>query len=287
MPESVNGDLTIQNAEYIFTNEETTGDTDIGSINTNIHGSLDDGYVEPNGVDGDLLITDVEDVFIAHNAVSGEINTIGEEQRFTDTSDVEPPSNSVYDSVISGWQQDRTISNPTTGVGVYGCSCDITINDVTDNIHVYVLGWDNTVRINAKQTTVTLHVTGSHNTIEVSPYTDLHIATDSGIENNVSQDTYPVSELIKTDKNEAYNNSFFGRRKITYQEPASDKDVCPNCGAQADAIIERHQEDAFFILSYPVYHFETTSASYECEDCSINAAPKVELTEDERQDLLE
>lgn len=287
MPNSVTGDLLIKNAEYVFTNIETTGDTSIDTPTVDIAGSLDDGYIKPGGVEGDLIIENAEDVCIAHNAVNGEIKSVGEEQQFHDTSDTTPPSHSTYDTVIDGWQQTRTITSPTTAVGVHGCENSITINDLQENIHVYVLGWKNKVRINGKRSNVTLHFTGSHNTVEVNPYIDLTIATNTGIENEITQDTYPVSDLIQTDKSEAYNNAFFGRKKVTYQEPATSEDICPNCGADADAVIERHQEDAFFIFSYPMYHFETTSASYECEECSIDAEPKVELNETERKDILQ
>lgn len=284
-PNSVDGDLAIKNVEYVFTNQETGGSTNMGTVSTEISGDLDDGYVE--NVNGGLVIDGADDVFIAHNAVSGTIQSVGEEQQFRDESDTKPPSLSVFDRDVTGWQQQETVNSPTTGVSVNGCENNVTIKDVTDNIHVYVLGWNNNVRINAKRATVTLHMTGSHNTIEVNPYTDLEIATNSGIENAIEQDTFPVTDLIESSKSEAYNDAFFGRRKITYQEPAMDKDICPGCGAKADAVIERHQEDAFFILSYPLYHFETGDVSYECEECSGNAMPKVELTEAERKDILQ
>ena len=54
----------------------------------------------------------------------------------------------------------------------------------------------------------------------------------------------------------------------------------------ADAIVERHREDAFLFFGYPIYQFEAHGGSYECEECSAHAHPDVQLSESERKDLF-
>lgn len=284
-PDSIDGDLTIKNAEYIYTNQETGGSTNMGTPNTEISGDLDDGYVED--VEGGLIIDGAEDVFIAHNAVSGTIQSVGEEQQFTDEDDTTPPSLNAFDADITGWQQRETIESPTTGVIVSGWDNSVTITDVTEDIHVYVLGGNNTIDVEGQRATVTLHLTGSGNSVELSPYLDIAVGTDSGIENSVDQTSFPVDDLIETTKNEAYSDVFIGRKKVTYQGPARDKNTCPGCGAEADAVIERHQTDAFFVFGHPVYRFDSGGVSYQCEECSENAMPEVKLTEEERKNLFQ
>jgi len=158
---------------------------------------------------------------------------------------------------------------------------------VTKDIEVYVTGWDNSVRIEGQSITVTVHVIGSHNTVEAGPYTDLEIATESGLENTFSTDAFPARELIETTKDEAYSGILVGRKKVTFQEPARDEAHCPSCGENADAVIERRQEESFFLFGHPIYQFNSGGSSYECEECALHAGPNVELTESERKDLLQ
>jgi hypothetical protein len=284
---AIDGDLKVLNAEYVYTNTQAGGNVDVDKVQTKISGTIEDSYIERNAVTGDVVIVDAEDVFIEHDAVSGELQIVGEEQRFNDSSDTEPLNRGRYDEEITGWQRSLHPENPDTGISVVGCESVARVKNAEDNFELFVTGWNNEVRIDGVGNTVTIHLIGAKNTIEVSAYTNTEIATDTGHDNEITVDTFPVDDLIRQSKGEAYNNAFVGRKKITYQEPAMGEDYCPNCGATADAIIERHQEDAFFLLSYPIYHFETSTASYECEECSTDAHPEVGLSEDERKDVLQ
>jgi hypothetical protein len=72
---------------------------------------------------------------------------------------------------------------------------------------------------------------------------------------------------------------------VTYQVPATGESWCPNCGAEADAIVERHYRDAFFLFGVPLYTFDEGGDSYDCEACAT-LPPNTRLSEAERRDLL-
>jgi hypothetical protein len=283
---AVDGDLKVLNAEYVYTNTSAGGETDIGAIETKISGTIEDGYIEPGGATGDVVIADAEDVFIEHDAVGGELQIIGDEQRFHDQTDTQPRPRTQYDDTVTGWERSLNVKNPQTGVAVAGGQNTARVQNAECDFDLYLTGWNNNVRINGYGSTVTLHVIGSKNTVEVSAYTDVTIATESGHDNTITVDDFPVEDLIKTSQSTAYKEAFIGRKKITYQVPAMQEDYCPGCGSNADAIICRHQEDAFFFFGYPIYQFEAGSGAYECEECSPNAHREVQLSESERKDLF-
>jgi hypothetical protein len=283
---SVAGDLKIDNAEYVFTNTSTDGTTSIGAPETEISGSLEDGYVEPGGVDGDLVIANTDDVFIEHDAVGGSLEIIGAERQFHDPSEKTPLGRSQYDRTVTGWERSMTVENPSQGVAVAGGRSEAKITEASGEVEVFVTGWQNSARIEGSDAEVILHVIGSHNKIKTGPYTDLTVATESGIENEIRSGAVPASDLIRTSKKEAYRGAFIGRKKITYQSPAPEEPHCPNCGTEADAIIQRHHEDTFFLFGYPLYQYDAGDDAYECESCSRYAHAEAELSESERQDLL-
>lgn len=283
---AVDGDLKVLNAEYVYTNTPAGGETDIGAVETEISGTIEDSYIESGGTAGDVIIADAEDVFIEHNAVSGELQIIGDEQRFHDESETQPHSRTQYDDDVTGWERSLTVTNPQTGVAVTGGQNTARIQDAEREFELYLTGWNNSVRINGYGSTVRLHVVGSENTVAVSAYTDVTVATESGHDNTVTVDDFPVEDLIETSKSTAYKEAFVGRKKVTYQVPAMGEDYCPGCGSNADAIIRRHQEDAFFLFGYPIYQFEAGSRAYECQECSRNAHRDVRLSESERKDLF-
>ena len=282
---AVDGDLKVLNAEYVYTNTPAGDTVDIGAIETEISGTIEDGYLESNGVSGDVVIVDAEDVFIEHDAVGGNLQIIGDEQRFQEESDTAPLPRDQYDDDVTGWNRELSVSEPDTGVSVTGGRNSVRIENTEAEFELYLTGWNNSVRVDGYGS-LRLHFVGSNNTVEVSSYTDVTVATESGHDNTVSVDDFPVEDLIKTSQSAAYREAFMGRKKITYQVPAMNEDYCPGCGATADAVIERHQEDAFFVFGYPIYQFEAGSGSYECEECSTNAHPDVRLSESERKDLF-
>ena len=283
---AVDGDLKILNAEYVYTNTPAGETADIGVIETEINGTIEDGYLESGGVSGDVIIVDAEDVFIEHDAVSGDLQIVGDEQRFHDESDTSPLSREQYDDSLTGWDRELSVSEPTAGVSVTGGQNSVRIENAEAEFELYVTGWNNDIRVDGYGS-VRLHLVGSNNTVEGSAYTAITVATETGHKNTVSVGDFPVEDLIKTSQSAAYREAFMGRKKITYQVPAMGEDYCPGCGATADAVIERHQEDAFFLFGYPIYQFEAGSGSYECEECSTNAHPDVRLSESERKDLFE
>ena len=282
---AVDGDLKVLNAEYVYTNTPAGDTVNIGAIETEISGTIEDGYLESNGVSGDVVIVDAEDVFIEHDAVGGNLQIIGDEQRFQEESDTAPLPRDQYDDDVTGWNRELSVSEPDTGVSVTGGRNSVRIENTEAEFELYLTGWNNSVRVDGYGS-LRLHFVGSNNTVEVSSYTDVSVASESGHDNTVSVDDFPVEDLIKTSQSAAYREAFMGRKKITYQVPAMNEDYCPGCGATADAVIERHQEDAFFVFGYPIYQFEAGSGSYECEECSTNAHPDVRLSESERKDLF-
>lgn len=282
---AVDGDLKVLNAEYVYTNTPTSGTTEIDDIETEISGTIEDGYFESGGGSGDIVVVDAEDVFIEHDAVGGDLQVVGEEQRFHDESDTTPHPREQYDEELTGWNREMGVTDPNTGVSLTGGQNSVWIEDTDDEFELYLTGWNNSVRVDGHGS-VRLHLVGAKNTVEVSAYTDITVATETGHDNMISADNFPVEDLIKTSQSAAYREAFIGRKKITYQVPATGEEYCPGCGATADAIIERHQEDAFFLFGYPIYQFEADGGSYECEQCSTHAYPEVQLSESERKNLF-
>lgn len=285
--QSVTGDVKIVNAEYVYTATPTDSTAEINTVETGISGDIEDAYTAPDAVTGDLIIEDAEDVFIAHDAVEGDLQIVGAEQRFSagNTTPPQPPTD--YDHAVTGWQQHREFSSPDLGFIVTGAQATVTATDVTNNITVYVTGYDNDIEIRGKRITAAIHVIGSGNTITTSPYVNPVVKTDTGTDNTVTAEAVPVEDLINTTQREAYKNAFFGRNKVTYQEPALDQPHCPSCGADADAIIEKHREDAWFLFGYPLYHFDAGSGVYKCDECSTTGLDDVSLTEEERKTLYQ
>jgi len=286
---AVIGDLLIENAEYIFSNEKTGDSVSFESPNTTLTNEvpsrIDDGYIRTDGVTGDLKISNVEDVFIEANAVSGNIQIIGEEQRFHDQSDIEPPHADGYDKYITGWNHTQTVTNPKTGVKIFGGKNTVNIEiPYGTNAHIYITGWNNTINISGKGN-ATLHVIGSENTINLNGYISKTIATKSDINTTITTISIPAEDFIETTKSEAFNKASFGRNKVTYQEPSTKHEKCPSCKEETESIIERHQLDAFFIFGHPIWTFEPSTPSHECENCT-DIKPDVNLTADERENLL-
>lgn len=284
---SIAGNLKVTNAEYVYTAIPAGDKAELQQTETTIGGSLEDSYVEPGGVEGDLLVKDAEDVFIEPGAVDGDLQIIGDEQRFHESLDSQPTPYEHYDDSIHGWDRSLSITDPDAGVAVVGSNNKVTISEARTDFELFVTGWNNEIRINGQHSTVRLHFVGAENAIETNPYTDVTIETEAGHANTVTKDSFPVEDLIQTSKSKAYNEAFIGRKKITYQSPAMDESHCPSCGATADAVIERHREDAFFLFGYPIYHFEAKGGVYACEECSRHAHPDVRLTEEERTALFQ
>lgn len=277
--------LAVNNAEYVFTHSPLSGDVTVSDVETTISGDLGDGYVQDNGVNGDLLVTDAEDVFVSAHAMSGEFEVSGAENVYKET-DIDVSSDpDAYDSSTIGWKESATVSDPSTGVYATGAHHTIDVNRVTQDITVYVVGYDHDVTIEGRAAAVSVYFLGYENTVTVGPYLSVESVTDTGFDNSVVEEPYPVEDLIKTSKGEAFSSASFGRHKLTYQVPA-DEEWCPNCGTAADAVIERRQIDAFFLFSYPIKVYgKSMDPAMECEHCSINAVDS-ELSEQERKDVL-
>jgi hypothetical protein len=278
--------LAVDNAEYVFTHSPVSGTVAVNNVETTIRGNLEDGYVHEDAVDGDLLVTDAEDVFVSAHAVTSDFEISGAENVYRDTGIDVPSDLDAYDRSTIGWQASTTVSDPTTGVHALGANHTIEIERTTQDIDVYVVGYGHDVTIEGRDAAVTVYFLGYENTINIGPYLSVENVTETGFDNEIVEEPYPVDDLIETSKRDAFRRASFGRHKLTYQVPATDEEWCPNCGTAADAIIERHQMDAFFIFSYPIKVYgKSMEPAMECEHCSINAVDS-DLSERERKDVL-
>ena len=281
---SVDGDLELRNAEYVFTHQRVGGDADVSDPETTIRGDLEDGYAKT--VNGDAVVEDAEDVFVPAGAASGELSVVGAENVFS--NDVETNYDpGEYDVALTGWKQSGSASDPDAGVYVTGARHEVELDKVRTDLEVYVVGHHHEVSITGRSASVRVLALGYDNTVTLGPYLSADVAANTGEDNEIVEEPYPVEDLIEMSKDEAFGNAAFGRKKVTFQQPADGDDWCPNCGEPADAIIERHQMEAFFVFGHPVKTYDrSTNPARECEHCSPNAV-HAELTERERKDVLE
>ena len=295
---SVDGDLSIRNAEYVYTHHPIDpGDRDGGEngdgrgdaneapsgTHTTLRGDIEDGYVER--VAGDVTVVDAQDVFVAGDAVAGDLTVAGAENVFADDA-VPPTDPGEFDVATVGWRQSGSASDPETGAYAVGMDHEITLSGTRRDVDVYLVGHGHEVRVDGRGAAVSVHFLGRDNAVSVGPYLAADVVVDTGADNRVDAEPYPVEDLIETSRREAYANAGFGRRKVTFQEPA-DEEWCPNCGREADAIVERRRLEAFFVFSHPLRTYErSTNPACECEHCSPNAV-SADLSPEERREVLE
>ena len=290
-PQSVDGTLRLADAEYVFTdvaanggdaeNADATGDRP--AVATEVTGDLEDGYVED--VSGDVVVSGVGDTFVAADAAT-TLDPAGAEQVFHDDAATPTGSPEGYDVTVTGWQHSRDARDPRDGVSIRGAKNEVSVTEAKHDLTIYVVGWENEVRIEGRGIDATVFFVGRDNRVSVSPYVSVTTAAESGFDNVVESDPVPPEAVIQTSKDEAHSGKIFGRHRLTWQEPAPDKDWCPNCGENADAVIARRQKDAFFLLGATVRTYDEGGVSYECERCSRHVAGDVALSEDERTDAL-
>ncbi|WP_302083730.1 hypothetical protein [Salinibaculum rarum] len=272
---AVDGDLKLRDVEYVYTHTPITGDAEISAVTTRITGALEDAYAEPDGADGDVVIEHAEDVFIEAGGVSGDVTAHGAENIFDDTGagipSLEP---SEYDVTVTGWKQQTHYEHPVTGVYLTGAKHSVTVNDIDDDIAVYVTGWDHDVTLRGDGTgirgdtpTVSVYLLGRDNTLDVGSHLSVDVVSDPGMRNTVEEQPVSVDAVIETSRSEAF--PMFGRRKVTYQTPAAETETCPGCGEDADGIIARQHMDAFFLFGHPVKVYDQSSnPPKECEHCA-------------------
>ena len=278
----VDGVLRTADAEYVFTDVAPGADGDGESVATDVTGDIEDGYVED--ADGDVVVRNVEDVFVEYGAAEA-VSDVGAEQVFYDDSAAPTKSPEDYEVRVTGWNHSREARDPRDGVSVRGANNEVTIREASHDTTVYVTGWGNEVRVEGRGAGVTVFFVGRDNTVSVGPYLSATTAAESGFDNVVDVDALPPEAVIQTSKDEAFADATIGRHKVTWQEPADGKDWCPNCGSDADEVVARRQKDAFFLLGTPVRTYDDGGASYECEQCSPHAVDPT-LSEDERKDAL-
>lgn len=281
----VAGELTVSNPEHVFAHQPI-GETDgVDGVETTIQGNLEDGYVQDNAVSGDLCVTDAEDVFIPI-ATASDLSVAGAENTYTAAGIDVPTDTNVYDSATIGWRESATVTEPDTGATLTGAHHTVEIEQTTTDIEIYVVGYGHEVTITGRDAAVRVVVLGYENTIRIGQRLSVAEQTLTGFDNEVIDDPYPVSDLIDTTKQEAFSGAGFGRSKVTYQRPATDEQWCQNCGTAAEAIIERHQMDAWFLFGYPLKVYgKSMNPAMECEHCSMNAVSG-DLSEDERKNIL-
>ncbi|WP_459191250.1 hypothetical protein [Halosimplex sp. J119] len=285
-PESVDGTLRLADAEYVFTDVPAPSggaSPDTPAVATEVTGDLEDGYVED--VAGDVVVSDVDDVFVAAGAADA-LNPAGAEQVFHDGAGTPTDSPDGYDVTVTGWNHSRDARDPRDGVAVRGAKNTVEVGEGKHDLTVYVVGWDNEVRIEGRDVDATVYFVGRDNRVSVGPYVSVTTAAESGFDNAVDSDPIPPEAVIETSKDEAHGEATFGRHRITWQEPAPDKDWCPHCGENADAVVARRQKDAFFLFGSAIRTYDSGGVSYECERCSRHIAGEVALSEEERKDAL-
>lgn len=281
----VAGDLAVSNPENVFTHQPI-GDADAPTdAETMVRGDLEDGYVKDGAVAGDLTVADAEDVFVPAGAAAA-LSVGGAENTYS-ASEIDVPNTSqAYDSATIGWRRSAAVEDPATGAYVTGAHHTVEIERTTTDIVLYVVGHNHEVTIIGRDAAVSVVILGYENTIRVGPRLSIDDRTVTGFDNEVIDDPYPVADLVETTKNEAFDAAGFGRSKVTYQVPAADEQWCQHCGTEADAIIERHQLDAWFLFGYPIKVFgKSMNPAMECEHCSMNALTG-DLSEAERKNIL-
>jgi hypothetical protein len=279
--EAVTGDLKLVDAEYVFTDTPVEGGTTVDEPELRVAGDIEDGYLDRRGVEGDAVVADAEDVFVAGGA-AGTLDVTGAESVFRASGD--PPDTDGFETLV-GWRRSGSLENPG-GVALVGARHDVPGSGVTDGVRVSGVGHDHRVRVDAPRGTdadVTVRFLGYENTVRLGPYLRATETVEGGYDNVVDADPYPVSDLVETSRGEAFGVASFGRQKVTYQQEATE-DWCPNCGAEADAIIERHQEDVLLLFGIPVKTYDDGGVSYECEECAVRT--DAALSESERRSVL-
>lgn len=269
----------------MFADVPADGRADVGAPETEIAGDLEDGYLERGGADGDVAVVDPGDAFLERDAAAGSVEVVGAERVFR-SDDAPSLRPDAYDASPVGWERSTTLRDPDVGVSLTGANHEVEIEDASGELVVYVTGRGHEVRIDGRGADVEVYFVGRDNAVSVGPHVDAAVAADCGVDNGVERDPFPVEALIETSRAEAYGDAFLGRRKVTYQEPASDASWCPNCGADADAIVRRRREDALFLFGRPVYRFERGDGACECEQCCARAGPAATLDESERKNVL-
>ncbi|UPM43044.1 hypothetical protein [Halocatena salina] len=283
--EGVDGDLIASNPENVFTHLSLGDAPSAIDAETTVRGDLEDGYVRNGGVAGDLIVTDAEDVFVPVHAAR-TVSTDGAENTYSAAEIDVPTDTRVYDSTTTGWRQSDAIEDPETGVYVTGAHHTVEIDRTSTDIDVYVVGYGHEVTVTGRDADINVVILGYENTVRVGQRLSVDDRTTTGFDNEIIDDPYPVEDLIETTKDEAFDAAGFGRSKVTYQVPATDEQWCQNCGEAADAIIERHQLDAWFLFGRPVRVYgKSMNPAMECEHCSMNTVA-TELSETERKNLL-
>jgi len=284
-PESVTGDVHVTDAEYVFTHQSVDETGGVPDPETELVGD-EDAYVESGGVDGDLILSGVADVFVPADSAEGTLSVVGGENVYSAAGPDTDPTD--YDRRTHGWQQTGSVADPDVGVSATGAGHEVTVTRARGEIEVYVVGWDHEVSIEGRGAQVTVYVCGYENTVSVGPYCAVEVAGEAGFDNTVESAPYPAADLIEQSKREAFRTAGFGRQKVIYQQEATDEEWCPNCGEPADAVVERHQMEAWFLFGYPLVTYDrSTTPARECEHCSPNAVEAATLTPDERREVLE
>lgn len=279
---AVTGELIVDDAEYVYTDVPAEGGGPPGerTVDTAVAGE-EDGYVRD--VDGDLVVRNVEDVFVA-DAGAATLSAPGAERVFHDDEAMPTKPPDDYEVSVAGWEHTETARDPRDGVAVLGARNEVTIEKAAHDITVYVVGWGNEVTVEGSDADVTTFFVGRDNRVSVGPYLEATTAADSGTDNELHREPIPPEALIQTAESEAKSGLLFGRHRLTWQAP-TDEEWCQNCGADADAVIVRRQSDAFYLFGVPVWTFNEGGAAYECEQCSTHVG-RVSLSESERREAL-
>jgi hypothetical protein len=181
------------------------------------------------------------------------------------------------------------------------CSVDILIEEEATIDFVRVSGSSCSVHIAGANATVNqLEIPGESNTVEVSTHLTVRKQSNSGVSNSISEREFgpsgspPASEsnpaprelaedYIETTKEEAYRQKpWFGGETISYTEPVTNYEYCPNCRSESEVFLERKTDTVLFVFKLPLKINE--SMHTECIEC---AEEIIRLTEEERKNLVD
>lgn len=279
---SVDGDLKIVDAEWVYAGHaEDPVSVDGDPPAEVVAGDVEDVYAYGDGVAGDVVIRNPADVFIEPGAVAGELDVVGAEDRIGDPDEI-PPVDDDHTAVV-GWQQTRTVSTlRNEALVVSGRGNAVTVEEARGAIEVFVLGADHAVEFEDGRPDVSVYVLGYDSHVSLPAFASVADVTAFGSDNAVDKDPVPYDALIDTPRADAVGGTLFGVTKAVWQAPAPDRDVCgnPSCGAEADAVVERHRGKALVLFGTPVYWFEHEAGTYECEHCTADRLGDVSTTHD-------
>jgi len=189
---------------------------------------------------------------------------------------------------VVGTQKSRSLGEIDGSVSVESERGSIEFT-ATDDVSLTIGGDRNSVTAGGSDATVRLTVEGDRNSVSVAQALDLEIDADDGSANSIKRhgSEREGPDLVRTDRSEAYADlGLFDYTMVSYQTRATEREFCHNCGADADAIVRRHEEKVLSVLGLTLSVGERTSSD-ECPECTSYVPDEaVALSESERREIF-